>query len=307
MKYIYLIFLLFMSFVLLSCVADVIDSKNTEVPSKVNTDKENNQAESNTTPTPNPNGNFSNEKASRCQPKNFLSANDSQDVGFNENISKPDSREAFDNWLKDLVGSVQVATLSNRKFINEYYWEGDLNGDGCEDIAIIVEGIKNASGKILMETSDVGTTVQNLRSKSIFNGGDKEKFPFSKDFATQIKPQSSIAAMVVFGGQNGWSWKQNAQGREFLLYDSIFKPAESADYEISSMLLFIVRKDKPEEDDDDLLHLFPSNAVGDCIYTATQTKRRKNKYSEMTNRFLICYDGSVFFNKKLPNSRSYPE
>jgi len=306
MKQIALIILVCVSSVFISCADEAIDNNTVEISSKVNVNEKKLQTEPNLTPTPNEKS--STESIEKCQPKsNLAKATASQDTEINQTLPKPDSREAFNEWLKDLFGAVQVATLPNRKFINEYFWEGDLNGDGCEDVAIIVQGVKNNSGNISMESSAIGTSVQDLRSKIIFNGADKENVPSSKDLAVKIKPKEDIAIAIVFGGRNGWNRKQNAAGRKFLLYDSIFKPDKAANYEIGSTLFFIIRKDKPQEDDDDLLYLFPRNAVGDCIYTATQTKRKKVVFSEMTNRYLICFDGNAFFDKKLPDSKSYPE
>lgn len=305
MKQFSIIILLGMSFILAACADKVARSQTAKVTSKVNTSEENTQLKSN--PTPTPKGNSSTENAGKCQPKNVSSSEgDSQNFDVDETILTPDSRKAFDDWLHNIFGAVQVATLANRKFINEYYWEGDLNADGCRDVAIIVQGSKDKSGVVSTENFATGTTVQNLRSKAIFKGGDAAKIPFSKAFALQIKPKQEIAVAIVFGGEKGWSWKHNAAGREFLLYDSIFKPSQVLDYEATSTQFSIVNRDKPEEDDD-LLYRFPANAVGDCIYTATQIKRKKVKFSELSNKFLICFDGKFFFNKKLPDSKSYPE
>lgn len=297
-----------MSFMLAACADEVARGKTAEVSSKVNASEQELQGKPNLTPTSTPKGKSSTINAGQCQLENVSSGESvSQNVDADEMIATPDSREAFDDWLKDVIGSVQVATLANRKFINEYYWQGDLNDDGCQDVAVIVQGAKNKSGAISMENFAAGTTVQNLRAKVIYKGGDTAKLPFSKAFAAQIKPKQEIAVAIVFGGQKGWSWRYNAAGREFLLYDSIFKPSKVSGYEASSTLFSVVRKDKPEEDDNDLLYRFPENAVGDCIYTATQIKRKKVEFSELSNKFLICFDGEFFFDKKLPDSKFYPE
>ena len=294
-----------MSLILVSCANEVIDNNTMEISSKANANEKKLQAEPNLTPTPNEKS--SAESIGICQPKsNFVNEAASQDADINQTLPKPDSREAFNDWLKDLFGSVQVATLPNRKFINEYYWEGDLNADGCQDIAVLAESIKDKSKEISMENLVAGTVLQNLRSKVIFKSGVADS-AFSKKLARQIQPEQQIAVAVVFGGKKGWNWKRNAVGREFLLYDSIFKPVRVSGYETGSILFGLVKKDKPNEDYDDLLNLFPTNAVGDCLYTATQIKRKKNVFSELSNKFLICFDGEVFFDRPLPNSKSYPE
>lgn len=306
MKRFYTVILLGISFILTACADEVARSQTAKVISKVNANEENTRSKSN--PTPTPKENSLTENAGKCQPKNAPSSEGaSQNFDADETIPTPDSREAFDDWLRGIFGAVQVAALANRKFINEYYWEGDLNADGCRDVAVIVQGSKDKFGLVSTEKFAAGTTVQNLRSKAIFKGGDAAKLPFSKAFALQIKPKQEIAVAVVFGGEQGWSRKRNAAGREFLLFDSIFKPSQVLHYEDASTQFSIVNRDKPKEDDDDLRYRFPANAVGDCIYTATQIKRRKVKFSELSNKFLICFDGEIFFNEKLPDSKSYPE
>lgn len=292
MKRFSIIILISVSFTFAACKDAIVDSKTAEV--SVN---HNEKVTAKAKPTLSPGEKSTNEISDKCQAKNDV----------DEKISMPESREEFNDWLSNVIGSVQVATLANREFISEYYWEGDLNADGCKDVAILVQGTEDKSGAVSMENFVDGTTVQNLRSKAIYKGGDTAKLPFSSTFARQIKPQQKTAVAIVFGGQNGWSWKNNVAGREFLLYDSVFEPAKVSGYEATSLLFSVVNKAKPEEDYDDLIDRFPSNAVSDCIYTATEMKRKKNEFSELSNKFLICYDGNVFFNRKLPDSKSYPE
>lgn len=305
MKRFSVIILLGMSFILAACADKVARGKPAEVAANANAGEKNAQAEPNLTPSKEKS---STENAGQCQPKNVLSSEEvSRNFDVNETILAPDSREAFDDWLKVIIGAVQVATLPNRKFINEYYWEGDINGDGCQDVAVLVQAVKEKSAINSTGSLAIGTTIQNLRSKAVFKGGDTVNFPFSKAFASQVKAKQEIAAAIVFGGQKGWSWKRNAAGREFLLYDAVFKPSKVSGLEASSTLFSIVRRDKPGEDADDLLYRFPENAAGDCIYTATLVKRKKAEFSELSNKSLICFDGEFFFDKKLPDSKSYPE
>ncbi len=292
MKQFSILILVCLSFAFAACKDAVVDSKTAEV--SVN---HNEEITAKAKPTLNPNEKSTTEILGKCQPKNDV----------DELISMPESREKFNDWLSNIIGSVQVATLANREFVSEYYWEGDLNADGCKDVAILVQGIEGKSGEVSMENFVDGTTVQNLRSKAIYKGGDTAKFPFSSAFARQVKPQQKTALAILFGNRNGWSWKNNAMGREFLLYDSVFELAEVSEYEATSLLFSVVNKAKPEEDYEDLIDRFPSNTVGDCIYTATEVKQKKNEFSELSNKFLICYDGNVFFHKKLPDSKSYPE
>lgn len=304
MKQFFVIILFCVSFMFAACT----NGKTAELSSKVNADEQKVETKPNPLFSSTPKEENLTENARNCQPKNVSSIKDSpQIIEANETIPTPDNRDAFNSWLTGVIGSIQVAALPNRNFINEYYWEGDLNADGCRDVAILVEAAKDKSAVSSADDLAAGTTVQNLRSKAIFKGGDVANFPFSEEFALRIKPTQEIAIAIVFGGQKGWSWKRNVAGREFLIYDSVFKPFQTVDYETASTLFSIVEKNKPDEDDADLLDQFPPNAVGDCIYTAIQIKRKKVVFSELSNKFLICFDGKAFFSKKLPDSKSYPE
>lgn len=300
------IILFCLSLILVSCAEATVDSKMSQVNSTTDISQEDNKSTTDLNPT-STNQTLA-KNSNKCQPVNVQpTENSSQTDDVNEMVKKPETREEFNAWLENIIGSVKVATLTERKFMDQYLGEGDFNGDGCGDVAIIVENIKNKSDVVSMENFASGTTVQNLNSKTIYKGSDKTKLPFSKEFASQLKPKQNIAIVVVFGGQDSWSWKYNAPGREFLLYDSIFTPSKVSGHETGMTLFSAVNKAKPEEDDDDLIYRFPENAVGDCVYTATQTNRKKVEFSELSNKFLICYDGTDFFDKKLPDSKSYPE
>ena len=286
------IILLGVIFTLAACADKIVDGQTTaENSSKANVD----QKITRTSPAPTVGKQSSSENSGKCQSGN---------ADGEQAIAKPKSREEIDDWLKNTIGSVQVATLPDRQSVEQYYREGDFNADGCADIVLIVQGIKDKFDTISAENLNLETmTVQNLRSKAIYQNGET----FSKAMAARIKPKQETALVVVFGNRRDWDWKYIAADKAFLLYDSVSKPAENSGYEASATLFSVIRKNKPEEDDDDLLYRFPTNAAGDCIYTAIQIKRRKFDFSELSDKFLICYDGKKFFNKKLPDSKSYPE
>ncbi len=74
-----------------------------------------------------------------------------------------------------------------------------------------------------------------------------------------------------------------------------------------STVFGVIEKNKPEEDDDDLLHLFPPNAKSDCIHTELEIQRKAVHYVDATKRKVICFDGKNFLAKNLPDTKLYRE
>ncbi len=251
----------------------------------------------------------SEKKIGKCQPENVprsLGLIESADM--NEIVPKPEDREQFNEWLSyGAIGSVEIAEMQGRKYIKDYYGEGDFNGDGCLDVAVIVQGVEDKTGKKTLEQTGVDVTVKNLRTGAVFQGGDIKKLPFTPKFEAQIKPQQEIALAVVLGGEKGWSWKNGGRGRTFLLYDSIYQMPKSKNMTDVSTVFGVIEKSKPDEDYDDLLYLFPPNAEGDCIHTELEIKRKGADYVDARKRNLICYNGKDFFAKSLPDTKLYPE
>ncbi|MBA4122404.1 MAG: hypothetical protein H0X72_08080 [Acidobacteria bacterium] len=156
-------------------------------------------------------------KIGKCQPENVPRNLGLIDVAdMNDTVPKPETREKFNEWLSyGAIGSVEVAEMEGRKYIKEYYAEGDFNGDECPDVAVIVQGVKDKTGEKTLEQTGVDVTVKNLRTGAVFEGGDIKKLPFAPKFEAQIKPRQKIALVVVLGGENGWSWKHGGRGRTF--------------------------------------------------------------------------------------------
>jgi len=82
---------------------------------------------------------------------------------------------------------------------------------------------------------------------------------------------------------------------------------KSKDMTDVSTVFGVIERNKPEEDDEDLLHLFPPNAKGDCIHTELEIQRKGAEYVDAIKRNLICFDEKNFFAKPLPNTKLYPE
>ncbi len=241
-----------------------------------------------------------------CQPAKVppsMGLPDNTDM--NELTAKPKTAAEFNEWLA--FGSFQLAEIKDKNDIEQYFHEGDFNGDGCRDVAVLVQGLENKNGERDLENFTVDLTVENLRTGAIFQGGDVKKFPFAPKFEAQIKPQQKIALAVVLGGEKGWSWKYGGTGRTFLLLDSVYQAQKTKDITDISTVFGVIEKNKPDKDDDDLLSLFPPNAKGDCIHTELEIQRIGVEYIDASKRNLICFDGKNFFTKPLPNTKLYPE
>ena len=155
-----------------------------------------------------------------CQPSKVPTSTGLPDnADINELSTKPKTKSEFNEWLA--FGSVQLAEIEGRNNLEQYIYEGDFNGDGCRDVAIIVQGLESKTGEKDLENFPVDLTVKNLRTGAVFQGGDERSLPLAPKFEAQIKPQQKIALLVVLGGEKGWSWKYGGIGRTFLLYDSI--------------------------------------------------------------------------------------
>ncbi len=241
-----------------------------------------------------------------CQPSKVpLSQGLPDNADMNELSAKPKTKSEFNEWLS--FGSLQLAEIKDKNNLEQYVHEGDFNGDGCRDAAVIVQGLEGKTGEKDLENFSVDLTVENLRTGAVFQGGDVKKLPFTPKLEARIKPQQKIALLIVLGGEKGWSWKYGGAGRTFLLYDSIYQMQKNKDTTDISTVFGVIEKNKPEEDDDDLLHLFPPNAKGDCIHTELEVQRKGAGYIEASRRNLICFDGRNFFAKSLPNVKLYPE
>ncbi len=242
-----------------------------------------------------------------CQPSEVpLGLGVSENTNMSEVLPEPKTREEFDEWLS-FSGGLKLAQLKDRNEIRQYFDEGDFNNDGCRDIALIVEGKEGKTGEKDLENNSVEITVQNLRTNTVFEGGDVKKLPFPPKFEAQIKPQQKIALFVVIGGENSWSWKHGGRRRTFLLYDSIYQTPKTKDMTDLSTVFGVIEKSKPNQDYDDLLYLFPPNAKGDCIHTELEIQKKGVEYVDASKRNLICFDGRNFFAKSLPNAKLYPE
>jgi hypothetical protein len=246
-------------------------------------------------------------RAGKCQPSEVPSGSGaSENTNMSEILPEPKTREEFDEWLS-FSGGLQLAQLKDRSEIRQYFDGGDFNNDGCQDIVLIVEGKEGNTGKKDLENNSVEITVKNLRTNAVFEGGDVKKLPFAPQFEAQIKPQQKIALLVVLGGEKGWSWKHGGRGRTFILYDSIYQTTKTKDITDVSTVFGVIEKNKPNEDYDDLLYLFPPNARGDCIHTELEIQRKGVEYVDATKRNLICFNGKNFFAKNLPDTKLYPE
>ncbi len=245
-------------------------------------------------------------KSNQCTTDNIARPKDAADnIDVNELAQKPSTVDEFNEWLP--FNNLRIARLKGKKDLGDYFREGDFNGDGCRDIAMIVQGTEDENGKLSIENFSVVNNVQNLRTKAIFQSGDIEKLPLSPILASRIKPQQPIAVAVVLGGKNGWSWKYGGADRTFLLYDSIYQDGKAKNVKEARTVFGIVDKKQLGENEEDLSAQFPKEAAGDCLITELETSFSNLEYSIVSRRNLICFDGKKFFAKLLPDTKSYPE
>lgn len=280
-------------------------SNNTAVKIKKNGENSNLEKSQEITNSNSKNGSLKS-VPNQCVTDNIARPKDAADnINVNELVQKPSTIEEFNEWLP--FNNLQIARFKGKKDLGDYFRDGDFNGDGCWDIAMIVQGTEDKNGKVSMENFSVVTTVQNLRTGAVFQSGDVEKLPLSPSFASRIKPQQPIAVAVVLGGKDGWSWKYGGAGRTFLLYDSIYQGGKTKNVKEVTTVFGIVDKKQLDENEEDLLAQFPKEAAGACLITELDTSFSNLEYSIVSKRNFICFDGKKFFAKALPDTRSYPE
>ncbi|HXH69174.1 MAG TPA: hypothetical protein VNI60_02385, partial [Pyrinomonadaceae bacterium] len=68
---------------------------------------------------------------------------------MNELITKPKTGDEFNKWLS--FGSFQLAEIKDKNNLEQYFYEGDFNGDSCQDVAIIVQGLESKTGERNLE------------------------------------------------------------------------------------------------------------------------------------------------------------
>lgn len=199
-------------------------------------------------------------------------------------------------WLKENYGPSQLANRPERKFAKEFYVEADFNSDGCRDAAILIERISDDQTKLNENVSVISFDSQRIDGKS--------------DTSKAAKKNGRLSLAIVFGDMSGWSTKFESNGKNakqfFLLENIVTNPARTASEEKTSVVFGIVSKAKPSEDDSDLISLIPKTASGDCIYTAVQSMRQKQKFVAVSDRGLICFESDKFRQSPLPETKLYP-
>ena len=186
-------------------------------------------------------GDCQSEKNQNSQPEKTaeLLPNDKSVAGLNQMIS-------------NLVGDFVVD--ESRKII----FEGDFNGDGCQDIALIVFA-SDADNKTINDAAsntNIAVIKQNLRTKAKLLPQTRKEH--GSIFPAAMKSQSDRALIVITGNKSGWNWKHGIEGKVFLLLDSVFTVKDCPDCHTEA----VSRNSRKQGYD-----CFPKNSKGDGIFT----------------------------------------
>ncbi len=180
------------------------------------------------------------------------------------------SVEGLNRTISNLVGDFIVDETQESVF------EGDFNGDGCQDIALIV-GATDAYRKIedindAASNTNIAVIKQNLRT------GAKLMPQIRKEngnvFPTKMKSESSRALVIILGSKSGWNWKHGVEGKVFLLLDSVFTVKDCPDCHSE-----LVPRNSQKQGSD----CFPKNSKGNGIFTGGEEAGK-----------LIYFDGKLF-------------
>lgn len=194
----------------------------------------------------------------------------SQQADTAELLPNDKSVAGLNQMITNLVGDFMLDESQNSIF------EGDFNGDGCRDIALIVAA-SNAVDKIktindAASNTNIAVVKQNLRTKAKLLPQTRKDN--GNVFPAAMKSQSSRALVIVIGGASGWNWKHGVEGKIFLLLDSVFTAEDCPDCHTESV---------PRNSQKQGYDCFPRNSKGDGIFTGGEEAGK-----------LIYFDGKSF-------------
>ena len=196
------------------------------------------------------------DKIKVCQPEKVpLSDRLPKNANMDEVLPEDTSVEGLNNLLKNLVGDFAVDTEQK-----SYFFEGDFNGDGCQDIAIIVgatdsyRNVKNINQAA--SNTNVDVIEKNLRTGATLMPEEVKKR--GAILPQNLKSESDRAFVIVYGGGKGWNWKYSGEGRIYLLLDSVITEKDCAGCASS-----LVSRTSNKNGSD----CFPKSAKGEGIFT----------------------------------------
>lgn len=212
---------------------------------------------------------------------------------YEDQLNRPDSIESLNTWVIKTFGSVEVAKTPAREFADMYFHEADINGDGCQDAAILVKSINDVSAS--------ASGVKRISFADLEKNGKKGKGSFEKG--------SRLSLAVIFGVENGWfennDQVQHSESTIFILEDAVTTTVINQKNS-KSALIFLTVSPNSSRDYDDLIPFIPKTAKGACTVTYVSTKSTKQKFASVEHRLMTCFDGSDFTQEKLPNTKLYP-
>lgn len=193
-----------------------------------------------------------------------------REVNSAELLPNDKSAAGLDQMINNLAGDFMLDESRNSIF------EGDFNGDGCRDIALIVVA-SDAVDKIktindAASNTNIAVIKQNLRTKAKLL--PQTRRDNGAVFPPAMKSQNSCALIIIIGGKSGWNWKHGIEGKIFLLLDSVFTVKDCPDCHTDSV---------PRNSQKQGYDCFPRNSKGDGLFTGGEEAGK-----------LIYFDGKSF-------------
>lgn len=232
-------------------------------------------------------------QTAECQPDNVRRPGGvSAETDLTSLTAQPTTIDEFQEWINNLLGRQILVSRRPKNF----YAEGDFNGDGCKDAAVIVEPdteyavvSRPDDPKVKPKTNrnfneyvqsfiDCSTEVIDLENN--FSAYPCE----NKSIARRLPPNSQTAVLIVNGGSQGWSWTVNGKGRTHLFLGVAANGAVGK----SVTRLSVIRKNTGTAD----LKL-PENAAGDGLSVITAVPKTSKRGSQTAGK-------TIYF-----NGRSY--
>lgn len=155
-----------------------------------------------------------------CQPAKVpVSDGLPKDANMNEALAKDTSVNGLNKILENMAGDFAVDTEQK-----PYFFEGDFNGDGCQDIAIIVGATDSYHSDVkdinqAASNTNVDAVKTNLRTGATLMPEEVKKR--GAVMPKNLKSESDRALVIIHGGEKSWNWKYGGEGRIYLLLDSV--------------------------------------------------------------------------------------
>jgi hypothetical protein len=229
-----------------------------------------------------------------CQPDNIK-----RPEGVPENIDlnalgpKPTNLKEFQEWIGNLLGS-QIRV--SEKFKN-FFVEGDFNGDGCQDVAVIIE--PDTEYNVISRPDDPNTKPRTNRNFNEYINSfiscetqvtnlltNFAAYPCQDRNATKkLTTTSPFALLIVNGGLQGWHWEVDGKGRTHILLNAF--PRVGGKEKLIELSLFKKTVDSKKTK-------LPQNMAGDGIYIQLASTVKPIDLKSLINRRIVYFNGQQY-------------